>query len=83
MSIVSSKDLSDFDSLYFLMSLFVFNCPAAVAECVLVTIVKTSALFQILLFLLLFVLNNSKFNSLKKPLESCACLICSGSSPSG
>lgn len=63
------------------MSLFEFNCPAAVVECecVLVTIVKRTALFQIFLMVLLFVLNNTKFASLNKPLESsCACSISSG-----
>lgn len=63
---VSLKDLSNFDSLYFLMSLFIFNCPAAVAKCVLVTIVKRTALFQVFLLVLLFVLNNTKFVSLNK-----------------
>lgn len=119
MYVASSKDFSNFDSLYFLMNVFVFNCPAAVAECVLITIVKRTALFQIFLLLLLFVLNNTKFNSFffhvtwkgdmfmlgmccqhfntfsnlkaeshvskapKKPLESYACLICSGTGPFG
>lgn len=65
----SAKDLPDFDALCFLMSLFVFTCPATVAECVLIAIVKRTALFQILL-VLLFVLNNTKFAiGLRSPSE--------------
>lgn len=79
---ISSKDLSDFDSLYFFMTFFVFNCPAAVAECVLITIVKRATLFQIFLLVLLFVLNNTKLFCLNKLLGSfCACLISSGTHP--
>lgn len=49
-------------SLYFLMNLFVFNCPPSVAECILLTVAKRAALLQIfLLVLFFFFLNNTNF----------------------